>query len=334
MLKTQKYNKNDTYVKCNKSNNNALVFLATDSYIKYLLVTLKQIVKKCNKKYEYIILCEDCSSKNYKLLERFSKKYSIDICIVDTTEYGINVSNEKAETWCKEIYKKIIITDGFFKELEKLLFIDLDVLIIDSFDDIFDQSNGYVSMALDVIVMRTEWRQRIMPHQWSNSWYKEEEHTFQEYSDEIGFDSLYCNGGVVLIDNNFRGGQSSSPKLKPYILSDQDYLNITYKNEIFIMPLKYNYPSSCLKENIYINDETVDNIDLNKWIDESINDVRICHCYSDFKPWDLRFSSFKGYRLKWIKQALSTKGYKLYFLNFFTKQIISKFFIKFKKIFK
>lgn len=209
-----------------------ILFACDNNYAKYLSVTILSILTsrdKCNENYTihfYILSLDiDHTSVNYitSLLEnRNAEIYFIEIHDADFKQFPIHI-----DYLSKATYARLKSAQYLPPHLEKVLYLDIDILVNHSLLDLWNTDISLHSLAAC-------------------------EDPFIEYSTYKNSLSLnpkhtYFNAGVLLINlNKWRtldlfNLALSAVKNKTLIYQDQDILNILFENDVFYLDARYNF---------------------------------------------------------------------------------------------
>ena len=218
-------------------------------YTRHCAVTILSILEtNKNHKIKFYIMSSCLSDNNVKELKRIVKMYNqeIEFIIKDSlipVEIKESVINRRNLTrWTR--YR--LFFSLYIKNIDRLLYVDCDVLVTKDIKDIYNMDMKWKAIA---------------------GYYDTD---LTRYFSEIYFKTNnYINAGVILIDvhkfNNHKIDKRTIMEInekywKHIDNSDQDYLNIIFKNDIYIYGREMNY--------------LVERPFWNKWIDEAV----IYHC--------------------------------------------------------
>lgn len=194
-------------------------------------------------------------------------------------------------------YYRLFLAE-YLQDIEKCIYLDSDILILDDLSDFFstDISDVYfagvkdlaISLGKDVYVSTIE--KLGLP------------------KDYLG----YINAGSILVNlKKIRDDQIITKfkelietEDKKYINNDQDIINMICKKQIKLLPLKYNLPSMCLEfcpGNI-LRDMCID-------LKELEEEKKIIHFLGSIKPW--QSIMIKGSELWWNYAEQTVKKFAL-----------------------
>lgn len=205
-------------------------FSCDDNYAPYLAVAIKSLIENGNKeKYEYEInvLNTDISKENKEKIVRLEED-GYKIIFRNVSKQIEKIEKELAsrlrDYYSLSIYYRIFIPN-LFKEYDKVLYLDADIVIVDDVAKLFN-----IEMGDDLLAGTTDGVVRLVDE-------------FKDYVvDAVGVDKWddYINSGVLVM--NTKGLREAKIEEKfLYLLTkynfdtvapDQDYLNALCKNRI------------------------------------------------------------------------------------------------------
>ena len=218
--------------------------LSTNSYLEGVLV-LNENLKQLNSKYPLLCLInENISEKSKKILERFNIKYKIVNSVMPKSTIP--------ETRWKYTFDKLSIFN--LTEFEKIVYLDLDFLILENLDYLFEIEE--FTMIYDLK---------------------------ENYS---------CSALIILKPNNNDYNEmiklNEIMNMNDSIIGDQDIIN-EYFDDINELPIEYNFIKGIEKELVDVYDPIKNKI-VKKY---KCNDFywsenpKIIHYYGDVKPFML-----------------------------------------------
>lgn len=170
----------------------------------------------------------------------------------------------------KAAYYRLFLTDILPPELEKVLYLDGDIIIEKNLENLWNTNieeyaaGGVIEQEIDNI----EFYNRL------------------QYSHEFG----YFNSGVLLINLSYWRQHKLSQLFSEFIVKyherikyhDQDVMNYVLKGQILYLPLKYNVQSAFFFKKDLIK---IDLLKYGQEIDEAKKDPYIIHFSTRYKPW-------------------------------------------------
>lgn len=260
------------------------VVLAADNNYRYpLMVTLLSLLMnaKKNTKYQFIILVSDqFDMESMELINKLLKQYDMPEAVF----YNMQDNYQNIEMQIKHIsyatFYRLQLPE-LLKEVEKCIYLDVDVVVKKDLKEFFDIELG---------------DNYIAGVKAAGYYYPEEKKTATISLLEIDKLDQYINAGVLLINlKKMREDKLTETfeKLleKNFPSQDQDILNAACYGHIKVLPLKYN---AMTKYNVGIKDE-YDRIEClhicytrEEW-NEACETPVIIHYADRWKPWqDLR----------------------------------------------
>jgi lipopolysaccharide biosynthesis glycosyltransferase len=226
-------------------------------------------------------LCIDVEEENMKkVLSLSNENHKIEI--IDVNKYA-TIFEDVLSEWSISAYIRLIIDRVLPPEVNKILYMDCDTIVVSSLKELFQTDlEGNVAGAV---------YDKLLP---------------KEAKTLIQFDlnDIYVNSGVMLIDvykwKNDNIGQKCIDYLKNMpgakSLPDQNAINVVLKNQIKLLPLRYNVDglTSFLPQKYCrkIYDSNMDEFyDANSY-EEAHNSPAIIHFIGYYlgKPWELNNS--------------------------------------------
>lgn len=270
-----------------------LCFAIDKNFIAQLDVALTSIF--CNKdKNDELNIYVLTDSINTKIKQRFYQKYkNIQFIEIDTKQFQnyplVSLSS-------MSVYYRLILPT-LFSQFDKILFLDSDLIVTSSLQDLYEQDiTNYSLAAVEDIGIP-----QYLP----------------KHITKLGLNK-YFNAGVLLLNlkkmrnNNFETNFQTyiNNHSKDLLFQDQDVLNVLCQNDVLFIDSKFNQQT------------TPQNQDTKK------NIGTIIHYAGKKKPWNsLNFSAKYLLYWKYVKKS----SFKLYFvktiLDTFLKNI--KLFIKY-----
>lgn len=279
-----------------------IAFASDDNYASLLAISMISLLENNKKDFEKInifILDDGISEKNKTKLIRISKNYSCDVSFIKTKKLdsmNINILGiEKKLTGTSlTTYARLFIPTLIPTDIDKILYLDCDSLIVDSFKKLWEEdlTNHYcagVTCTLNETLL-----------------------------DYFGFkpEDNYINAGVLLI--NLKKWREANVEEKfieflaknqgKFYFHDQGAINEVFKNEIKIIEPKYNlqfyfqfydYDMARKFEGItheYYNKEIVD--------ESRENPVFLHFCGSEYdRPWNNETHVYASEFMKYAKMA-------------------------------
>jgi len=291
------------YKAVKSKNKNVIVMNCSDEYIHYLNVCLKsiQINSSKDKFYDIVIFEKNIKkiNKNFILKEYNSKNFSIRFI---NSNHLLNFTKLKQmlSFYSTESYLKLIVAE-IFKQYKKVLYIDIDIIVEMDIATIFDfdMQNNPIAMTRDYALNYViQYENTIdLPK------YLKKELNLNNFFN-------YGSAGLILFDIEKIKDEDTKKLLdlaykRPYVLQEQDILNIYYENKISYLP--YNYLVN-IASNINLDALNWENAEYKKDYSRAkkINN-KILHFSGKIKPWFIDLQD--SYTECWWKYAKETKSY-------------------------
>ena len=293
-----------------------IVLYSNDDYSPYMYTTMVSILENADKKTFYVFYLLVPSNFSEITKNTILKIYDIYKCYIRFIylEKIINNSNFKSSRFILSSYYHLLIGDLLPNELNKCLYLDVDICVCKDLAELFniDIEENYVAGVIDI------------------NFYFSEEKKYKRLN--ISSMKPYINSGVIVM--NLKKIRENNITQKFYELTknndcnSHDILNIACSGKIKILPPKFNSYIWGLK----VNEPNLSQIYQKEEILEAINQPYIIHYMDKNKPWSVKGAYNENY---WWNIAKKTP----YINNLFNRYNIYKdnlkkywFFMKKKKL--
>ncbi|MFP3014640.1 MAG: glycosyltransferase [Arsenophonus sp.] len=218
-----------------------------------------------NYTFHFYIFTDSISERELKKYDELTKLYNIKITILLIKTFQL----EKLPTnklWSHAIYFRFIIADYFYHKINKILYLDSDVICLGDISELFR-----INLRKYIVAAVPEIDENLCKNR-------------AEILEIPEIANVYFNSGVMLINSenwyknkitkktiNMLLGKNSSEK---FIFYDQDTLNILLLNQVLFLDKKFNTQFS-------INYELGNKISF-----PIINDIKFIHYVGPTKPWN------------------------------------------------
>ena len=200
-------------------------------------------------KYDIYILQDDISEQNQYLINLLNRSKNINIIFKqiefeDLTNENINYTRHLKYTFARLFFHRL------FPELDKILYLDSDLIVTADIADIYNQDldGCSIGVCIDPIAQieiekhkASKLRPRISGFNEYKTSYDYLNRHLNLKDDEI---KTYFNAGVLLLDLKKAGEklEKNLPNLlrKRFLMPDQDMLNIIFKNDKKILDKRFN----------------------------------------------------------------------------------------------
>ena len=265
-----------------------IVCATDDKYVPYCGVMLTSLFEN-NREREinvYILVDKALSKKGIAKFDNLAKQYNqkIDFCEVDKSFFekfpikGNGVGQLSIVT-----YYRLYAADLLPKTVDKVLYLDCDIIVNSSVGELFDEDWTDVAI-VGAPDMSIEW---------------------QEFYDRLQYDrSLgYFNAGVVLLNLEYWRQHNIAEQCLDYLKNnyaiiennDQDVLNYVMRDKKRMLPITYNFQTQFLTPFCFDT--------FSKQMQEDVlkeKSPKIIHYASEMKPWMAYYYSYPFYSL-WRK---------------------------------
>lgn len=182
----------------------------------------------------FYILNNGITKENRKKLRLIAEGYRCQLNFISIQYYIEKIKNVGGGGLTPykgvySIYMKVFLGDCFAEDVCRLLYLDCDIIVNGKLRSLWDTDLGKCSMGMAIDCMNTKLKAGY----------------------GIGKGGQYFNTGVILYDlTNWRKNKAKNKFMafvevnhKNYLYADQDCMNLCLQNEIFTLPMQYNYLS-------------------------------------------------------------------------------------------
>lgn len=257
-----------------KEKRNMNILLAINNkYIEQVIVLLKSMLKSNpNEKFHVYILnkCLNQKEKN-RILQKVNSN-NMEINFIKVAKEEIDQFPVYEKRYPVEIYFRLYATKYLPKEIDRILYLDVDIVVINSLHDLY-----HTDFENNLFIGTTHIRKAI--------------HKFHEVRLGLKEENVYVNTGVLLMNLKELRKIPIESEVESFIhknkkrlmLPDQDILSTLYGDRIKLMdPLKYNLGDRGLKLYNYNHSKKIDL----EWVREN---AIIIHYYGRNKPWNKQY---------------------------------------------
>ena len=231
-------------------------------------VSMESVLANCKDTTSVTIYCMVApNTEGYEQIEKIVKshKAGADLVWCEVKEEDNPFQNYEFSRWSPVIFYRCI-AHRFFKDIDKILYLDSDILVYRDISELFDTDiKDYVLAGV----------RDMAP---VNEKYHPQGKYVREFAEKYLNNGPYINSGVLLI--NLRGMAKYENMLFetkiPLFYPDQDLLNATFFGKIKFLPLKYNLAPGIPVPKFF---------PLNEAREAMLGGHVIIHCYS-VKPFD------------------------------------------------
>lgn len=234
-----------------------------------------------NSTFNIYILTDGITNEDQKKLERLTSSNNADLSIIklNASDFS-NCPIWPGDHLSTAAYYRLMVSELLPKSINKVLYIDCDIIVNDSIQALWEQNIEDVAIGavLDAEFFNSEFYQRL----------------------QIKNKNQYFNSGVLLINLEYWRRKNVVKRCFECIeknkhllrFHDQDTLNMVLQEEVTILPIKYNLQTpflmTCFSSN-YIN--------IMPEIKQAIQRPCIIHYIGSGKPWNGKISNhpFKSY---------------------------------------
>lgn len=200
-----------------------------DNYAQHCCAMLCSLFEHNNCDFHIHILIHNLSIHNIEQLKKLCCKYNNKCSFYDVDESKLEgVKFRKERPLTKAAYYRILLPEILNKNINKVLYLDCDIIILDDIKEIYEINLDNYALAACV---------DASPY---NSLHRK----------QLGLDikdNAFCSG-IMMINLKYWRDNNSEEKLIEYskrerkivFLHDQDSFNYVFKNQWFVLPPKWN----------------------------------------------------------------------------------------------
>lgn len=264
-LTKQVLNKEKTFIKKDTMSSINICMSFDDNYLAPALTAIKSILQHTQSHIDFYVLCDEKLSNSSRNIIEKNLTSGCDIYFVEVTPGILNYLPLNRSYISINTYYRLLIHNLI--DVEKIIYIDSDVIVADDIEKLWNININEFCMAgvLD------------------------EGGIMQSRRLKLGADSNYVNAGVIVL-NVKRIKEKYIDPLKCYLeafyynrklitLQDQDILNIVFKDDLLVLPLKWNVNGRIFEANELDHKYTSQDINI------ALNDLGIIHYTDRKKPW-------------------------------------------------
>lgn len=263
-----------------------IVCATDDNYAPYCGVMLTSVFEN-NKGRElnaYVLIDKPLSEVNQKKLGWLTQSYQakINYCLVDNqvfSKFPLRGFGAERGQWSMVTYYRLFAEELLPKDVEKVLYLDCDIIVDGSLGELFDAvwNDVAVGVVTDMSYNQKEFYERL------------------QYEEEKG----YFNAGVVFINLDYWREHGIGQQCMDYLENhydriwnnDQDVLNVVLRDKKLTLPVRYNFQVQFLMSYFYPTYSP----QLQEDIKETTQPI-IIHYAAELKPWMAYYYSFPFYR--------------------------------------
>lgn len=261
-----------------KTEQKSIVFVADNNYILQFLVTLQSLLDNNNENFTIFLITCELSEENKQHLTKWENNNftKINLLQIDSSELDWLKCMER--TWSRFMFLKLYIPYLVPKDIKKIIYLDVDMLIVDNITNLFNINiNNYALAAVEDTPDCIKHKKRC----------------------NIPEKSPYINSGVMIL-NLEMWRQAAENDLfwsfikensKKFAINDQDVINYVFQNKIKTIPLRFNVTNHCFgfKPNVLPYHK--------KQLKEVYQHPAIIHFTNWNKPWIK--GNYHLYKKKW-----------------------------------
>ncbi|HDR0633103.1 General stress protein A [Pasteurella multocida] len=296
-----------------------ILFISDDVYARHLVVTIKSILNNNGKDISFYIFDLGISEESKKdicdvVIASGNKVYFIFVNESDFNQFPSNIDYISLAT-----YARLKATDYLPSSLNKIIYLDVDVLVFDSLETLWniDISHYFAAACYD-------------------SFIENENHEHKKVI-SMSEREYYFNAGVMVFNlEEWRKIDVFSRSLElldiypnQMIYQDQDILNILFKNKIYYLDCRFNFMPNQLERIKQYHKGKLSNLHS---LEKTTMPVAISHYCGPEKAWHDNCKHFKVYFYQKILAEI-TKGTdkkRMLSIKNYLKALIRRIRYKFK----
>lgn len=293
-----------------------IVCIADEAYAQHTAVMLASLfATNPDKTFRVFLMTYTMSSETKRRLQEVVRGHGeLHILEDDYKDSGIDALKTETtnKAWNPIMYLKLLIPQKLPQDVERFLFLDVDMVINHDIDELYHTDlQGNIVAACDDYKFQAAHRQRL----------------------GLKADELYVNSGVMVIDlKAWREKESRCPMIdflktyKEVLNNDQDGFAIYFRGQIMLLPNRWNVTTFYFEQEPRIMPQYMAEVD------ELRKNPYIIHFCEPIKPWFrdckhsysclyrkyLMMTPWRDYRFPYFVSPLSVKYWKdelKYWLN-------------------
>ena len=238
------------------------------------MVMFESLFKNSGTLYTIHIIVDDKSWKGYLLLQSFIKKRGITCFLYEVNKEVISLYAKDDGRYTKAVYYILFLSSILPKSIDRILFLDCDLIIFSSIDEIFNLDISNFELAgSDNLVSK-------------------------EFKEKLGIldDGLYVNSGVLYINLAIWRDKNIEKEFIRVIQNDES--EIVYADQCIINIVCRNI--------LFLNDKWNAKMDYtNAWKYGNLEGVIIGHALGRNKPWNNSKHPLKNQYFDFLRLNLS-----------------------------
>lgn len=203
-----------------------------EAYIPYAYVMLTSLFENHpDRKITVYIMYGEIPDESLMIFGELEEKYGQSICAIQVPLDALPDFLPSTQMWTREVYFRLMLQDLLPESVERILYLDTDIVITGRLDDYYDidLGNAFLAVNPDMSVLRCGLVQK-------------QEQLFEKHI--MAGDFCYFNAGVMLINlklmrqhYNFAGFMEEFLVRKDLIyVQEQDLLNDLFSGRILYVP--------------------------------------------------------------------------------------------------
>lgn len=288
------FNKSQPWEKVNKyqiypvfDNKEAIVFAPDNMFCKYFSVALQSLIdnSSSDKNYDIVVFEQDISDKHkFKIFNMLPKNFNLRFFDVSEIIYDkfSDLDFKPRLGWSIAMFYRIFIP-LVMQQYKKVLYLDSDICVHQSIDDIFNIDDG----GKEVLAIRDSWG--LMQNGVDvNTIIGRIEYMHVE----LGIENIqnYFNSGVIMFNisninlDEYISKFKYASLIKELLYPDQDILNVIFKDKVKYLSWKWNFQYCELEYNSHFKE-----IILPEYAEDVLEAFKypcIIHYTSPRKPWN------------------------------------------------
>lgn len=219
----------------------------------------------------HLLVDESVDGKAQKLLEEMVGENELSFYLINGSRMDDLPKLGTVNAWVsKASYYRLYMTDFLPESLEKVLYLDGDIVVRHRLDDLWNTDISDVAMA--GVIDQCD----ASVSNYNRMGYRPEKH--------------YVNAGVLLLNLKYWREHHAKEKFlemmknepEKITFHDQDVLNYVFRDSKLLLPLRYNVQTSFYEQIGYVN---FDYWAVADELEAAIRDPYILHYSSGLKPW-------------------------------------------------
>lgn len=247
-----------------------IVCITDNNYAQHAGVMLYSLLSHSSSPCRIFLLTNSLDNENKNRLKKIVMHFSnssIQFIEITNKEWDFSEysTGNQSRQWSSIMYMKLFILDLLPKEIEKILFLDVDIIVNDDIKELYATNTDKC-----IIAAAEDWKYSC----------------FSKERLGLSYDDMYINSGVMLINLTKWRAKETHHSIKQFMINnkktfinDQDVIALYFKTEIQYISQEWNVTTFYFERIPRIPDKYI------PLLQEIRTNPRIIHFCAPIKPW-------------------------------------------------